>query len=312
MVGRGSLLGVTGASGRIGRRFCEEALRRGYRVRSFGRSDPGLAGAGHVRLELEESVDPQVFRGCDAVVHLAAYIPADHRSAEEGARCWAVNVLGTVRLIEGMAAAGVSRLVQTSSANAYAPWAATTDEQAPLFPSSRTYYLGSKIAQELCAGEACHSLGVSLATLRLSSVFGPDPSSNLVARFAAKLIAGETVELADEGRFGADFVLIDDVVEAIFLVLEEGGEEVFNVASGVRTTLAELVQQLVSLTGGAEKIRLLPPHGEPDEGFPAIDIGRLVGLGYRPTALPEALKSIVEALRSSHSGTSRPPGALER
>ena len=300
MVAPGSLLGVTGASGRVGRRFSEEALRRGYRVRSSGRSDPGLAGAEHVGLDLSGNVDPRSFEGCEAVIHFAASIPRDHRSAEEGARCWAVNVLGTVRLVEAMAAAGVTSLVQTASANAYAPWAEHTDEQAPLFPLSRTYYLGSKIAQELCAGEACRAFGVKLATLRLSSVYGPDPSSNLVAGFAARLLAGGTLELADEGRFGADFVLIDDVVRAVFLVLEHGGEGPFNVASGARTTLAELAELLTSLVN-VGKVRKLALNGDPDEGFPSIMIDRLVALGYRPTALEQGLRSVLQDLGASHS-----------
>lgn len=297
MLAPGSLLGVTGASGRIGRTFCEEALRRGYAVRSFGRSDDGPAGAQHVRLDLADGANPAAFAGCGAVVHLAAYIPTDHRSAEEGARCWQVNVLGTVRLIEAIAAAGVRRLVQTSSANAYAPWANASDEEAPLFPSTRTYYLGSKIAQELSAGEACRSLGISLATLRLSSVYGPYPASNLVASFAARLLGGETVELAGEGMFGADFVLIDDVVRALFLVLEQGSQGTFNVASGVRTSLAELVGQLTPLTGG--ECRLVPAEGEPDVGFPAIDIRRLTALGYRPTALADGIRKVVATLRDA-------------
>ena len=78
--------------------------------------------------------------------------------------------------------------------------AGRTDEEAPLFPLSRTFYLGSKIAQELCAGEECRLLGVTLTTLRLSSLFGPHPSF-LVAQLASRLLAGEPIELADEGRF---------------------------------------------------------------------------------------------------------------
>lgn len=295
------LVAVTGATGRIGRALCRAAAARGYQVRSLGRSPTGLPGIEYLFLDLEDPgpINPQLLAGCEAVLHLAAYIPKDHRSAEEGERCWAVNVLGTVRLAEAAAQAGVPRLIQTSSANAYAPWAGRTDETAPLFPSSRTFYLASKIAQELCAGEACASRGLSLATLRLSSVYGPDPASNIPAAFAVRLLAGEPVELADDGAFGADFVLIDDVVRATFLVLEAGREGPFNVASGERTTLAELAERLLELTGAEHSLlRRVAGSGLRDQGFPAIAIDKMKDLGFRPMGLEQGLESLVRTLRT--------------
>lgn len=298
MVAPGSLLGVTGAGGRVGRAFCREAMRRGYRVRGFARHPASLSNLTEAwPLDLERPpVDPVAFAGCDAVVHLAAYVPIDHGALAGAERCWSVNVLGTDKLIGALGAAGVRRLVQTSSANAYAPGIDCPDEDAPLYPVSRTFYLGSKIAQELCAAEACRKHGIGLATLRLSSVYGTEGGGDLVTSFAARLLAGETLTLNAGGHFGADFVLIDDVVSAIFRTLEQGYEGLLNVASGRRTTLAELAQALRKVTGSSEEQVQIISDGPVDEGFPAILIDRLQSLGHQATSLEDGLKLAVNRL----------------
>ena len=301
----GRLLGVTGASGRVGRHLCEEALRRGYRVRALGRSQEGLPPAvEHVVLDLESvgAIASDLLSGCDALIHLAAYIPKDHGSLAEGRKCWDVNVAGTARLIEAAAAANVGFVLQFSSANSYAPWSKSTDEAAPLFPRSRTFYLSSKIAQEICGAEIAARLGLKLATLRVSSVYDADPSSNLIARFTADLLAGKPLKLTDAGRFGADFVFVDDVVRAAFLVLEVAGEGSWNVASGVRSTLSEIADLVVEITGADPSlVERLPPGIAPDQGFPAIQIGRLTSLGYRPISLENGIETLISRLRTLES-----------
>ena len=251
-----------------------------------------------MRIGADTRIDPAEFRGCSTLVHLAAHIPARHDDVEEAARCWEVNVHGTLRLLEAAAQAGVGRFIQTSSGNAYAPWATRPDEKAPLFPASREYYLGSKIAQELYAQSFCRTAGISTAVLRLGSVYGPHP--NTVSRMAERLLLGKTVELVDEGRFGADFVSVEDVSNGLLLVLGKSADGCYNLASGVRTTIAELADHLRAITGAPrERVSLLPASGKHDPGFPALDIGRIQALGYEPASLDEGLRRLVDGLRSS-------------
>ena len=247
-------------------------------------------------------IDPADFRGCDTLVHLAAYIPSDHNDLEAAIRCWEVNALGTAWLIEAAATAGVKRFVQMSSANAYAAAQVTTedrapDERAPMFPASREYYFASKIAQELYAQHACRQAGLSAATLRLSAVYGAAQSSNVVVRLARQLLAGETVELAGNGAFGVDFVTVGDVSKAISLVLEQGAEGPFNVGSGARTTIVELAEQLCELMGAPRDAIILRDDGTPpDRGFAAPDISAIKNLGFAPTALADGLCELIEGL----------------
>ncbi len=292
-----ALIGVTGGGGQIGQLFCQDALRLGYRLRCFGRNLQQMPEqAEKVMLDLAEpeSVDQGMLRGCAAVVHLAAHIPKNHRSLAEADQCWKVNVLGTARLIRAMGAAGVKRLVQLSSASAYAVWSGRTDENAPLFPASRTFYLGSKIAQEVVATELAHEHDIVHTNLRVSSVYGAAADTSIIALFAAKLLAGEPIDLMDGGRFGADFVLASDVANAISIVLQDGVEGPLNIASGTRTTVAEIAAELARLTGAPRSlIRVGPLKDKPDLGFPAIRIDNASALGFTPTPIMEGLAQVV-------------------
>jgi UDP-glucose 4-epimerase len=256
-----------------------------------------------LRIGPDAEIDPAQFQGCETLVHLAAYIPSNHDSIEEAARCWEVNALGTLRLAEAAARAGVQRFVHTTSANAYAPWIERPDERSPMFPGSRQYYLASKIGQELYAQSFCERAGISTATLRLSSVYGASQPHNVVARLARRLLDGDSVELADNGEFGADFVSVDDVSRALSLVVEKSAEGPFNVGSGVRTTIAELAEQLRLFVGAAPgKIVHCGSEASPDCGFAALDIGRLGSLGFKPRPIADALPPLVDALRDAPLG----------
>lgn len=285
----------------------QDARRRGWSIRPFAGSCGGGSGDGDnyrpLRLGTGDPIDPADFRGCDTLVHLAAHIPPDHEDVEAAARCWEVNALGTLRLVEAAAAAGVKRFVQMSSANAYAASMEAPDEEAPMFPQSREYYFASKIAQELYAQHACRQAGISAATLRLSAVYGAAQPNSVVVRLARQLLSREAVELAGNGAFGVDFVTVGDVSRAISLVLERDAEGPFNVGSGVRTTIAALAEQLRELAHAPREAIILRDDGTPpDAGFAAPDISAIGNLGYAPTALEDGLRKLVEDLRHETGG----------
>lgn len=292
----GAVLALTGGSGFIGRHFSHAARARGYRIRHLGRQRPLAAAAEDEFRPLDlRAVDPHapLLEGCDALIHLAAYIPRDHQDPAEAAHCWNVNALGTLNLLEMADRAGVAYVVQTSSANAYAPTSQPPDEDSALFPSSRGYYLGSKIMQEIYAGQYCRTAGLTLATLRLGSVYGPGQESGALGNMVRAAQAGQPIRVVGSGRFGSDLVLVDDVIDALLLVLESDSAGPFNVGSGVRTTIAELAQALSDLT--RSPIHRDMTDGESDWGFPALNIDRLKALGYRPKSISLGLRAMLES-----------------
>ncbi|APL95894.1 NAD(P)-dependent oxidoreductase [Sphingobium indicum] len=289
MNGVGPLLALTGGSGFVGRAFRPAVRRAGWRIRHLGRRPPPDADPadewGFLDLAAVEDAD---LSGCAALVHLAAHIPTDHGDPAEAERCWRINALGTLRLVDAAIRAGVGRIMQASSANAYAPTGQPPDERAPLFPGSRGYYLGSKVCQEIYAAERCREEDVLLQTLRLASVYGPGQRSGALAAMAQAAASGGPIRVRGGGGFGADLIHVDDVARAMLLLLGSENAGAFNVGSGVRTTIAELAQLLAERTGAP----VVHDDGEGGEdwGFPALNIDRLRALGYRPMRLADGLK----------------------
>jgi len=268
---------------------------RGYRVRHLARHPRRVDTADDVRPFdlLQERIDASALDGCETLVHLAAHIPADHADPAEAERCWRTNALGTLRLAEAAVHAGVRRLIQTTSANAYAAWESMPSETAAMVPRSRGYYLGSKILQEVYAREICDGGRVPLATLRLGSVYGPGQRTGAVAALADALLSRRPVTLRDGGRFAADFVHVDDVVAALMIAVEGRYDEPFNVGSGVRTSILGLARMLVSELGVSDRlIHLEPERPDGDAGFPALCIARMQALGYSPRKLEVGLASM--------------------
>ncbi|PSJ36398.1 NAD-dependent epimerase/dehydratase family protein [Allosphingosinicella deserti] len=310
------LLAVTGATGFIGRRFVEAARRSGYDVRLLcrrsGSSEPG-GQVGDFDLCSTTPVEPAVLAGADAVVHLAARVPADHSDPAEARLCMEANAHGTLRLIEAMRVAGVRRLIQTTSANAYAPWIERPCELDPLHPETRVYYLASKVAQEHLARYRCGQTGAALTTLRLGSVYGPGQKAGAIPALMGKLLAGEPVFLLGGGGFGADFVHVDDVVAALLRFFETATDGVFNVGSGTRRTILEIVTLLASLIGsGSKLIECRDPGGCADRGFAALSIDKLKALGWAPVALEEGLAGMLHSLEEAAPETKSVRGRFAR
>jgi UDP-glucose 4-epimerase len=287
-----ALLGVTGASGLIGTHFVRLARDRGYELRLFSRQD-----AQATALDLGQGqVDPALLEGCEAIIHLAARLPSRNSDLSEARECLDVNALGTLRLMEAMRSAGVTRLIHATAANAYAPWVQFPNEEAALYPLSKALYLGSKVLQEIYAEGWGAPNGLQVTSLRISSPYGASPRS-AVGRMAAALLRGEPVQLENGGAFGADFILARDVAEAFLLVEGKMKKGIWNVGSGSRTTILEIATELVALTNADPSLIELQPGGSLERpGYPAIDISKIRSEGFVPTNLENGLKEIVEEL----------------
>lgn len=293
-------MAVTGGTGFVGRRFIEDAARKGYRIRLLARNPASLPGLDSHPFDLEapDPLAPEVLRGCAAVVHMAAYIPKEHSNPAEAELCWKVNALGTLRLINAMEQAGVGHLVQITSANAYSPEVLHPSETAPMFPTDRVYYLSSKLAQEIYANYRCAAAGIVLSTLRASSVYGAEQTIGAVYAIAKRLLTGEKVALESCGSFGADFLYLDDLSSALLLMLAKQTPGPYNVGSGSRSTIAEIATQIGAVIGSAPSdIRLEGKPKVQPYGFPSLDISKIVALGHRPTPLQEGLELTIRQLK---------------
>lgn len=302
-------LAVTGATGFVGRRLVAAALARGWAVRALvrdpSRMAPPVPGLTVARWDITDppATADGLLAGADVLCHLAAYIPPDMADPSHAEACFRTNTLGTLALLEAASAAGVPRLVHLSTGNAYAPATGPVREDHPLYPSARApYYLASKLAGEVIADHWGRSGRLATCVLRVASVYGPGMAAGgLVPSLTGKLRAGQPVVLREEGRYGTDLVLVDDVVDAVLAAAHANVAGPINVGSGVRTTAAELARSLLELTHAAPALVTLAPaaSGPGDPGFPALDITRArATLNHRPTGLREGLARYVQSLPS--------------
>ena len=134
-----------------------------------------------------------------------------------------------------------------------------TDEDSKVHPSS--IYGITKQQQEQMILLMGKTLNIPAVALRYQNVYGPgqslsNPYTGILSIFSTRLLNGNDIDLYEDGQETRDFVFIDDVVNATILALEkkEANNQIFNVGSGVATSVIEVANLLKSLYNSAVKI----------------------------------------------------------
>ena len=198
----------------------------------------------------------------DGVFHMAALrITA---CAENTSEAMDVMLVGTHNVIQTAVEKKVGKLVYASSASVYG--------LADVFPTSeshhafnnRTLYGTAKMAGEGMARSFADMYGLKYTALRYFNVYGPRMDihgkyTEVLIRWLEKIGAGESPVIFGDGSQTMDLVYIDDVTDANIMAMEsEITDEVFNVASGTETSLLELLQIVLKVTGSHLKPVFMP------------------------------------------------------
>lgn len=124
-----------------------------------------------------------------------------------------------------------------------------TDEESKIHPSS--VYGITKQNQEQMVLNVCKSKDIPAVAYRYQNVYGPgqslkNPYTGILSIFSTQIRNGNDINIFEDGMESRDFVYIDDVVSATILGIEkqEANYEVFNVGSGVQTTVLDVANQL--------------------------------------------------------------------
>jgi nucleoside-diphosphate-sugar epimerase len=311
---------VTGGAGFIGSHLTARLLADGGRVRvldNFSTGSlahlPAEAPGGALEIIRGDIRDlPTVERaaaGVTAIFHQAG-LRSVPRSVADPLGANEHNVTGTLHVFEAARRAGVRRVVYASSSSVYGnrPQLPKREDQepAPISP-----YAVSKLAGEHY-GRVWHRLyGIETVGLRYFNVFGPDrdPAPEcpaVIPRFIAWALRNEPLEIHGDGRQSRDFTYIDDVIEANILSSRAPnvGGEVFNVGSGERISLLDVIDRLERILGRALERRHTPPRaGDVAHTLADISKGRRL-LGYtRLVSFDEGLARTVEHVRGLASPT---------
>lgn len=287
---------ATGGAGFIGSALVRRLVAEGHRVRvvdNFSTGSPANLAEVAGRIELIEGdlADPRVaqqaVKGMTFVLHQAA-IPSVPRSIEDPLASNRANVDATLNLLVAAREAGVRRFVYASSSSVYGntetlPKVETMPE-SPVSPYALTKYAGERYCVLF------HQLyGFPTVSLRYFNVFGPrqnpnSPYAAVIARFVAASCNGGHPVVHGDGQQSRDFTYVDNVVDANLLACERPGVEgmVFNIGTGTRYSLNEILAMLTQLAGRAlTPIYAAPRAGDVPHSQASIERARR-HLGYEP------------------------------
>ncbi|MER8045443.1 aminotransferase class I/II-fold pyridoxal phosphate-dependent enzyme [Streptomyces sp. NPDC094032] len=203
----------------------------------------------------------RVTEGADLVYHLAAIRIT--QCAEEPRLANEVMVNGTFNVLEAAAAAGVGKVIASSSASVYglAESFPTTERHHPY--NNDTFYGAAKAFNEGMLRSFHAMYGLDYVALRYFNVYGPRMDihglyTEVLIRWMERIEAGEPPLILGDGTQTMDFVDVRDIARANILAAREGlTDEVFNVASATETSLRELADGLLEVMGSD----LEPVHG---------------------------------------------------
>jgi UDP-glucose 4-epimerase len=194
--------------------------------------------------------------GVDYIFHLAALRIT--RCAEAPQEAVEVLMNGTSHVLESAVRHKVRKVVAASSASVYGnPSYLPMDEEHPF--NNRTLYGAGKIANEQMLRAYTEMFGLPYVALRYFNIYGPRMDldgvyTEVLVRWMDAIEAGEAPRIFGDGTQSMDFVFIEDVARAnLAALVSDVTDEVFNIGTGIQTTLNELCEILLHITGSSLK-----------------------------------------------------------
>ncbi len=240
----------------------------------------------------------QSLEGADGIFLLASLwlgeCVQDPRSA------WETNVMGTWNVVEACRDLGIQRVVYSSSASVYGDALFTPMTEEHPF-NNRTTYGATKIANEQMFRAIYEQSKLPYVGYRYMNVYGPRMDYrgtyvSVIMKALDRIFAGQPPVIYGDGSQMYDFVYVEDVAEANILGMKaDCADEFFNIGSGIGTTINELVDLLLELTGSSLRPEYLPQA----QSFVTHRIGsvekaeKMLGFKTR-TSLVDGLRRVIE------------------
>jgi len=271
---------VTGAAGFIGSHLVDRLVDEGLRVvgvdnfcdfysESAKRAnlDGAMAAEGFELEELDIRDRDAVFATFaehqpHTVLHLAA-MAGVRPSIADPAYYTAVNLDGTVNLLDAAAAVNTQRFVFASSSSVYgnnekAPFAETDNVDYPISP-----YAATKKSGEVICHTYWHLYQMPITCLRFFTVFGPRQRPDLaIARFLRLIRDDQPIPMFGDGSSSRDYTYIDDIITgvraAMSVTTAEAGYRVYNLGGNQPVSLKEMIQTIERVTGKQAQIQQKP------------------------------------------------------
>jgi UDP-glucose 4-epimerase len=256
---------ITGAAGFLGSALANQLAREGHQVRGLddlSTGDPQALGPEIHFTRGDVNDRPKLWtllQEVDCVYHLAARVSVQE-SILYPREYNAVNVGGTVSLMEAMRDVGVRRVVLVSSGAIYGD-----QPKQPLCecmtPNPRSPYAVSKLAAEYYVNTIGDLWNIETVSLRVFNAYGPGqhlPASHppVVPYFLRQALHRGSLVVHSDGNQTRDYVYIDDVVSALIAASTAPNLDglVINIGSGRQTSVRELVKTVMDVTGSQSDV----------------------------------------------------------
>jgi UDP-glucose 4-epimerase len=306
---------VTGGAGFIGSNIVDALVARGDEVTVLDDLSTGRAsnldgalerGAKLVVLDVRNAADLDAAFGHarpEAVLHLAAQIDV-RKSIASPAWDAAINVEGSINVLEAARSHGVARIVNTSTGGAIYGDADTIPTPEGATPLPEAAYGQSKLSAEGYVGLYERLYGLDTATLRYGNVYGPrqDPlgEAGVIAIFCGRLGTGERPTVYGDGTQTRDYVYVGDVVEANLAALSADAHGPINIGTGAETSVLDLIELLRELSGAERFEPEFAPARLGEIARSCLDVSRARELlGWTPkVSIREGLRLTLGAARA--------------
>jgi UDP-glucose 4-epimerase len=317
---------ITGGAGFIGSHVAERCLREGWTVHIIdnlvtGKRENVPAGATLHELDIRDpaaaelvgSTAPQV------LIHLAAQMDV-RRSVEDPMYDASVNTLGTLNLAEAVRARSPrTRVVFASTGGALYGDNTTPPNFEDFKKDPESPYAVSKLSAELYLAYYGRVHKLDTVAMRFGNVYGPrqDPhgEAGVVAIFCGRILEARPLTIFGDGRQTRDYVYVGDVAEALWHAATKPLPPVglldaraFNVGTGIGTSVVELANILIEVSGTPVPIQFAPKRpGEAQDSI--VDIGKADRLlSWRPrVSLREGLTQTFRWAAERHAASAGTP-----
>lgn len=248
---------VTGGAGFIGEKLVNRYRWDGHQVYILDRSSGGdLSESGRFIKDFQPEIVSHHAANCSVA-----------RSIEDPLTDAQNNLIGTISLLEACVRNGVKKVIFASTGGAVygeGRFFLTHDNERSYLPNKPNVspepispYGINKLACELYLGFYKQVHGLKYVCLRYGNVYGRG-CHGVIPRWIEAMRQGMPVEIRGSGYSTRDYVYIDDVVQANVDALEDNIEGIYNVGTGVETSLNDLAALLSELTQKPYSVKSLP------------------------------------------------------
>ena len=303
---------VTGGAGFIGSHIAEALLKRGDQPVILdnmysGRTENLDANPNAVFIEGSIMDTDLLDKICTeynihGIFHLAA-VASVQKSIENPAHVHEINATGTLNILEAARKHNIRKVVLSASAAAYGD-NPIFPKKEDMLPEPLSPYAVSKIAGEMYCKTYAELYGIQTVSLRYFNVFGPrqDPNGEYAAvipKFTEKICAGESPTVFGDGEQTRDFVFVKDVARANLLAMDSDVSGLFNIGTGIQTSLNNLAEMIMQAAGKTVEMHYEKAR-DGDVRYSVADISKAGEyLGYQPEFdLAEGIRETVAYFNS--------------